>query len=259
MSKQYLTQHTIDHASPLDIFSLAVTKDQILCASGSQDLRIYSTSDPDFPIAQTVKKVHPVGCHHIAVSGDGKKGVSVGFGGEAHRWAYEEGQWNDGGLVTAGEMWAPSLSTDGQYLAVTTFDGKINVWDLLGSPRKIMSMETQGSFGMCIDMDAEGRFTATGHESGKVYVFSNATGKLVHSLAGLIKSVRSVKFSPMGKYLAAAGDARVISLYDVSSGEQIAIMSGHGAWITSLDWSHTGEYLLSGSLYSPLLLSTYIA
>ena len=58
--------------------------------------------------------------------------------------------------------------------------------------------------------------------------------------------MRAVAFSPGGKLLAAAGDARVIALYDVASGEQVGILSGHAAWITSLDWSHTGEYLLSG-------------
>ena len=66
-----------------------------------------------------------------------------------------------------------------------------------------------------------------------------------HSL-GLVKPVRTVAFSPGGKLLAAAGDARIIALYDVSSGEQVANMKGHGAWIFSLDWSDTGEYLLSG-------------
>ena len=51
--------------------------------------------------------------------------------------------------------------------------------------------------------------------------------------------------------LAAAGDARVIALYDVKSGEQVANLTGHGAWIFSLDWSDTGEYLLSGFVPSP--------
>lgn len=70
----------------------------------------------------------------------------------------------------------------------------------------------------------------------------------VHHLPspGLIKAVRAVAFSPAGKLLAAAGDARVIALYDVASGEQVANLSGHGAWIFSLDWSDTGESLLSG-------------
>jgi len=94
----------------------------------------------------------------------------------------------------------------------------------------------------------DGRFIASGHESGNIYLFSRATSRLLHSLPGLIKPVRAVKFSPGSKMLAAAGDARIISLYDPSSGEQIVNLSGHGAWITSLDWSHTGQYLLSGGL-----------
>ena len=61
-----------------------------------------------------------------------------------------------------------------------------------------------------------------------------------------MKPVRAVAFSPGGRLLAAAGDAKVIALYDVSSGEQVANLMGHGAWVTSLDWSDTGEYLLSG-------------
>jgi len=71
---------------------------------------------------------------------------------------------------------------------------------------------------------------------------------MIHSLPGLVKPVRDIAFSPGGKLLAAAGDARIIALYDYISGEQIANLTGHGAWITSLSWSHTGEYLLSGSL-----------
>lgn len=61
-----------------------------------------------------------------------------------------------------------------------------------------------------------------------------------------MKPVRAVAFSPASKLLAAAGDSRVIALYDVSSGEQVANLAGHNAWIFSLDWSDTGEYLLSG-------------
>lgn len=65
-------------------------------------------------------------------------------------------------------------------------------------------------------------------------------------MLGIIKPVRAVAFSPGGTLLAAAGDSKLIALYDVSSGDQVANLTGHGAWIFSLDWSDTGEYLLSG-------------
>lgn len=65
-------------------------------------------------------------------------------------------------------------------------------------------------------------------------------------LVALVKPVRAVSFSPGGKLLAAAGDSKTIALYDACSGEQVALFTGHGAWILSLDWNDTGEYLLSG-------------
>lgn len=63
---------------------------------------------------------------------------------------------------------------------------------------------------------------------------------------GLIKPIRAVAFSPRSTLLAATGDARIIALYDVASGEQVANLAGHTAWVMALDWSDTGEYLLTG-------------
>lgn len=49
-------------------------------------------------------------------------------------------------------MWAIALSEDGQYLAATAFDGRLNVWDNLADGAKIRDFETRASFGMCIDL-----------------------------------------------------------------------------------------------------------
>ena len=49
-------------------------------------------------------------------------------------------------------MWALAISADGQYLAATSFDGRINVWDDLAEGAKIKEFETKGSFGMSIDL-----------------------------------------------------------------------------------------------------------
>lgn len=57
----------------------------------------------------------------------------------------------------AGEVWAISLSEDGTYLASTTHDGRINVWET-SSKEKIREFETKGSFGMCIHLVCIGGF-----------------------------------------------------------------------------------------------------
>jgi len=147
------------------------------------------------------------------------------------------------------------LNEDGRYLAATTHDGRINVYDTSTiSPTatktpttKIASYTTKGSFGMALDISPSGNMTASAHQNGTVYIFNNTTQRLTHSLTGLIKAVRSVKFSPANTYLAAAGDARIIALYDTTSGEQVANFTGHASWVMSLDWNWSGEYLLSGA------------
>jgi superkiller protein 8 len=156
MSKQYLAEHTIDDAHRIDIYSLAVTPTQIISASGESSLKVYSTKEPDFPIAQVLKSAHKLGCHHVVTSIDGRRAASVGFGGEAKIWLYDEGMWKEDGEIVeapkAGELWAVTLSAEGRYLAGTTYDGRINVWGLDDGRKKFLEYETKGSFGMSIDL-----------------------------------------------------------------------------------------------------------
>lgn len=89
-------------------------------------------------------------------------------------WRYGEGMWVEdgelGGLSgddgegekkkngkktkpKVGEMWAVALSEEGRYVAATSYDGRIGVWDLYTEQRrKIRQYETKGSFGLCVDM-----------------------------------------------------------------------------------------------------------
>ena len=110
-----------------------------------------------------LKDAHKLGVHHIITSKDGNRAVSAGFGGEAKVWKYEEGMWKQESEINgkdavkslkgkAGELWAIALSADGQYLAGTTYDGRVNVWDLAKANEKVREFETKGSFGMCVDL-----------------------------------------------------------------------------------------------------------
>lgn len=82
-----------------DIFSLAFTPNQVFSASGSSAIKVYSTNNPEFPLAQTLEKAHKLGCHHLAVSKDGRVAASVGFGGEVNVWTLQEGLWAEEGKI----------------------------------------------------------------------------------------------------------------------------------------------------------------
>ncbi|KAJ5772822.1 hypothetical protein N7457_007718 [Penicillium paradoxum] len=251
MSKQYLSWGSADNAHLADIFSLAVTDKQILSASGASSIKVHSTTDTEFPLIQSIDGAHSTGCHHLVTDAQGIRAVSAGFDGQIKAWSCHDDHWVADKKVTAdlsgADAWAIALSEDGQYLAGVTQEGRVNVWDLAADATRIRDHETKGSFGICIDLSPDGRLIATGHENGAVYIFTTETGRMPFSLSGLVNPVRAVAFSPRSKILAAAGDSKVIVLYDTSSGEQIANLSGHTAWILSLSWSNTGEYLLSSS------------
>lgn len=231
-----------------------------------------------YPLVQTLEKVHPLGCHHICTSLDGKVTASIGFGGELRIWQCDEsGVWSKRGDVTGKchpihpastprltinnvltdektsktEHWALALSENGQYLAASTHDGKIDIYDtttVAQTPTpKLTTYETKGSFALAVDISPNGDLTASGHQNGTLHLFNNSTRRLAHALAGLIKPIRAVRFSPANKYLAAAGDARIVALYDTQSGEQVANLTGHGGWVMSVDWNWSGEFLLSGA------------
>ncbi|KAL2694335.1 hypothetical protein Neosp_000912 [[Neocosmospora] mangrovei] len=212
-----------------DIYSIAATPKAVISASGSSTLHIHDTTDPSIPLKQSIPDAHKLGCHHICTSRSGNVAASAGFGGELKIWQLNKdtGEWSLDGEVTGpsakpGEIWALALSEDGAYLATTTNDGRVNVWDITGEEKtKIREFDTgsggSGSFGMSVDLS-------------------------------LAKPVRAVAFSPGSTRLAAAGDAGIIALYDLEHGEHAANLTGHTSWIMTLDWSDTGEYLLSGSM-----------
>jgi superkiller protein 8 len=164
MSKQYLTIHTLDQAHPTDIFSLAPIPNAVVSASGSSNIQIHSTTSAEFPHLQTLSNAHKLGCHHVTSSADGRVVASAGFGGEVKIWSYtgedeKEGQWEELGKLPVegkvGEVWAINLGGDGRYLATSSYDGRICVWDLAPGPGnwvKAREYETKGSFGVSVAM-----------------------------------------------------------------------------------------------------------
>jgi len=250
MSKQYLTAQVIEDAHLADIFALAVTPTYIITASGDSSIKLWNTISPDHKLVHQFPVAHRLGAHHVVVSQEGQIAASAGFAGEIIIWdlnkltrLHEISPSKD-----PGGIWALALSRQGDMLACSTCDGKVNIWDLkTEAPSIARQYGTKGSFGMCVDISPDGTLVASGHENGGIYMFNNETGRMHHSLHGIVKPVRSVRFSPFGKLLAAAGDANVVALFDVVSGEQVANLIGHTSWIFSLAWNFTGEHLVSVS------------
>ena len=74
-------------------------------------------------------------------------------------------------------------------------------------------------------------------------------GDVDHSfctLKGHSKGVRSVAFSPDGKYVATGGDDKTIKLWEVSTKKVIKTLKGHISEVTAVAFSPDGKYIVSG-------------
>jgi hypothetical protein len=91
-----LTAHA---AHVTDIYSIAVTPTQIISASGLSSLKVHTTTEPHYPLAQSLDGAHKLGCHHVVTSRDGKKAASTGFGGELQTWTIEDSRWAEAGKI----------------------------------------------------------------------------------------------------------------------------------------------------------------
>lgn len=92
-----------------DIFSLAATRDQLISASGSAAIKIYSTRETDFPLVQTLEKTHKLGCHHLAISNNREIFASAGFCGEVIVWSTKNGKWTEENRVLGAAQSEPGI------------------------------------------------------------------------------------------------------------------------------------------------------
>jgi WD40 repeat protein len=59
--------------------------------------------------------------------------------------------------------------------------------------------------------------------------------------------IRSVAFSPDGKFLASGSDDKTVKVWEVGSWREVATLRGHGGYVYSVSFSPDGKFLASGS------------
>jgi predicted amidohydrolase len=67
------------------------------------------------------------------------------------------------------------------------------------------------------------------------------------TLTGHSYRVRSVVYSPDGRYLASGSDDNTIKIWEVATGKQLRTLTGHSSVVLSVVYSPDGRYLASGS------------
>ena len=80
-----------------------------------------------------------------------------------------------------------------------------------------------------------------------IKIWEVATERELRTLTGHSDVVRSVVYSPDGRYLASGSDDDTLTIWEVATGNELRTLTGHSETVFSVAYSPDGRYLASGS------------
>ncbi|MER9134745.1 TIR domain-containing protein [Mesorhizobium sp. M0830] len=174
----------------------------------------------------------------VAFHPDGTRLATTSYGYGARIWKVDTGAEI---ARFAGPSVSPlivALSPDGALIATGFSDGTTQIWDLAsGSGFKAYDSFREVS---------PNRAHVAKWSGATVRLWEVATGA-ESLLEGHGAAVATVAFSPDGTRLATGSDDQTARVWDVATGEEIAILRGHRSWVKTVAFSPRGTCLATGS------------
>ncbi len=159
-------------------------------------------------------------------------------------------------LGHAGNMSAVTFSPDGKYVASSSYDYRIIIWDYQ-TGHQVMAINPQSSDDalnyMSLNYTSDGtKLLAGGY--GQVDIYNVADGSLLKSVEVYGFDGKSLAISPDDKFFAIDGDDDNAFLYSIDAGTSSVTFEGHTGSIYKLAFSPDGKMLASASYDSTVIV-----
>jgi WD40 repeat protein len=172
----------------------------------------------------------------VCFSSDGQRLASAGYDKTVRLWEVSTGQLLRSLPGHAHDVSSVCFSPDGQLLASASYK-TVRLWEVeSGQHVRTLWGHTYAVNGICFSPD--GRRLASAGTDGSVRLWEVRTGQELRSLQ-VPFGVISVRFSPDGQSLAAAGNGQIV-LWDARTGQAIRSLQGSVTAITSVGFSADG-------------------
>lgn len=141
-------------------------------------------------------------------------------------------------------VWSVAFSGDGRWLASIT-DKELVIWDLSNfdapTARRIDGDYLSVAFAPNGDLLATG-----GYNDGSIKLWDASNGDPIGRLIRHKDAVRTLAFSPNGKWLVSGSDDGRIKIWDIKHQNCVRTLRGHTDWVNSVAWSSNSRTLASG-------------
>jgi len=150
------------------------------------------------------------------------------------------------------------FSRDGEFLASTSSDGIVKLWDDAKwldkkrldekkVARLVLHTRVAGP-GLSVAFSPDGRWLATGGEENTVKIWDAHGGAELRTLRGHTGDIYAVAISPDGRWVASGGEDSTVKVWDAHNDYRLArTFRGHTGIVSSLSISPDSRRLVSGS------------
>jgi WD40 repeat protein/serine/threonine protein kinase len=184
----------------------------------------------------------------LAFSADGRRLLAAGEDRSIRSWDLiaggEASVTRFGDKSESGSF--PTLSPDGQYLAVTAKRSRRSEIWCTTSKELVRPARPRGLIGG-VTFSRSGRLYAQKDRLGTVGIYETATGQELYTVVGPDGFNKCVAFSPDDQRLVTCPDDGALRVWDLASGQLLRTLRRDGKWITGLAFSPDGRWLVSTS------------
>jgi WD40 repeat protein len=192
--------------------SIAWSKDGLYVAIGAKTK--VEILDSEFNVLKELNG-HTTDVASVVFSPDGKYLASGDDSGVICFWSIDN--WNNTKTLYSGMVPTIIFSADGKLFASGDWDGKIIIWDT-NTWREIRKLKHADESSNALSMES----------------FLNS-------------QIRSIAFSPDGKYLVSGGNDGIVCIWSTDTWNKVNALKGHEHWISCVTFSPDGKYIVSGS------------
>ncbi len=135
-----------------------------------------------------------------------------------------------------------AFSADGKYLASADSKGNVNVWNVETGAGEIKLSAIYTKAATCVAFSPDGKLLASGSDDKTLKIIDVAAKKVKDSIESFNGEVKSVSFSPNGRYIAATGSTGLVKMWDASNSAEL---KSFDRGLTAKDmsiWSYTVEF-----------------
>ncbi|XP_067301367.1 echinoderm microtubule-associated protein-like 3 isoform X1 [Pseudorasbora parva] len=229
------------------VFTLCVLQGGAILSGGGKDRKIIRWS-ADLAPERECEIPENFGAVRTIADVDGEE-LLVG----TTRNAILRGTFSDGFVAIVqghtDEMWGLATHPSQNIFLTCGNDRQVCVWN--SEDHKLDWCTPLEESGLCADFCPNGALVSVGLSTGRWVVLDLQTKDVVSDLTDGNEQLSVMRYSPDGSFLAVGSHDNFIYIYSVTDGGRrymrFGKCTGHSSFITHLDWSKDGKYIMSNS------------